>query len=42
MDERRGAGFTTATEAEAVRVGSAALVAFTVTVFGEGGMAGAA
>ena len=36
-----GVGFVMATDAEAVRVRSAALVAFTVTVFGEGGTAGA-
>jgi hypothetical protein len=30
------------TEAEAVRVGSTTLAAFTVTTFGEGGIAGAA
>ena len=41
IELRAGAGFVMATDAEAVRVGSATLVAFTVTVFGEGGTAGA-
>ena len=36
-----GAGLTTSTEAEPERDGSATLVALTVTVFGEGGIAGA-
>ncbi len=41
MELRAGTGLTTVTEAVAVRLGSTALVAFTVTVFGEGGTAGA-
>jgi hypothetical protein len=41
IELRLGAGFTTVTAAEAVRVGSTTLAAFTVTTFGEGGIAGA-
>jgi hypothetical protein len=42
IEVRMGAGLTMVTEAEAVRVGSTTLAAFTVTTFGEGGIAGAA
>jgi len=38
---RVGAGLTTVTDAEPVRLGSTTLAAFTVTTFGEGGIAGA-
>ena len=41
MELRTGTGLMTVTEAVPARVGSAALVAFTVTAFGEGGTAGA-
>lgn len=41
IELRAGTGFVIVTEADAVFVGSAALAAFTVTAFGEGGTAGA-
>ena len=41
MESRTGTGLMTVTEAVPARVGSATLVAFTVTPFGEGGTAGA-
>jgi len=41
MELMLGAGLLTVTVAEALRLVSAVLVAFTVTVLGEGGMAGA-
>jgi hypothetical protein len=41
MELRVGAGLTMVTVAEAVWLGSTTLAAFTVTVLGEGGMAGA-
>jgi hypothetical protein len=41
MESRTGIGLTMVTEAVPARVGSATLIAFTVTAFGEGGTAGA-
>ena len=41
MELRVGSGLTTVTDAVPVRVGSTTLAAFTVTTFGEGGIAGA-